>query len=827
MIKNFKDFEEKNMRGPQQNGQTRLGTGDYTVALESEKAVRDWLNAKAKLRYDSAYQDKDGQVLPCFGHFIDGEMTQARADFINVNPAKDQAISVHSEASDKEIDGAFYAAQKAQKLWAKCSGFDRGRYLYALARMLNKHSRLLAVLETVDNGKPIRESRDIDIPLVIRHFYYFAGLAQLYETDIENHQPIGVCAQIIPWNFPLLMLAWKIAPALAAGNTVVLKTAEQTPLTALLFAEICQNVGLPKGVVNILTGGGEVGAKMVVHPLADKIAFTGSTEVGRSIRKATAGKGKALTLELGGKSPFIVFEDADIEAAIEGVVDSIWLNQSEACGAGSRLLLQQSIAEAFHKRLKARMIKLRQGDPLDKNTDIGALVSQTQFNRVTADVQKVVETALFQSPSPLPEKGFYFPPTLIANTAASDDLMHKEIFGPVLISTTFRHYKEAIALANDSIYGLAAMIWTENMNTALELAYQVKAGVVWVNASNTFDAAVGFGGMRESGFGREGGWESVRSYGCERARLPLREVADSPARVAGAIGKKPPKAGVNKIDIHKTYKLYIDGKQCRADGNESLAVATRTGDSAYFVAKSGQKDVRNAVEAATKATSSWQAKTQHNRAQLLYYMAENLHSLRCTFADCLRLVPQVCSNVDTEIDATIRRLFYYGAWCDKFDGDVHTPPIKALSIAIKQPLGTVGLIMPEASPLLALVSLLAPVFAMGNTSVILVSRDNPLIIGPLIQLFECSDIPKGVLNVLSGHQVDTVPTMAAHTGMDGLWHFGHADWDKHIEESSASHFKRTWCHSPQIDWYHRRAQGELFLSKACEVKNIWIPYGQS
>ncbi|HSG55602.1 MAG TPA: aldehyde dehydrogenase family protein, partial [Paracoccaceae bacterium] len=396
--------------------------------------------------------------------------------------------------------------------WEKLGGHARARYLYALARLLQKHSRLFAVLETLDNGKPIRESRDIDIPLVQRHFYYHAGMAQLMETEMPEARAIGVCGQIIPWNFPLLMLAWKVAPALAMGNTVVLKPAEYTPLTALLFADICRQAGLPKGVVNIVTGDGAVGEMIVAHEGIDKIAFTGSTSVGRRIREATAGTGKALTLELGGKSPYIVFDDADLDSAVEGLVDAIWFNQGQVCCAGSRLLVQESIAGAFYSKLRARMTGLRIGDPMDKCIDIGAMVDPVQRDRVRDMVAANDEGEIFVADGQLPAKGCYYPPTLITGLSAASPLMQEEIFGPVLVAMTFRTPAEAVALANNTRYGLAATVWTENVNLALDIAPKLAAGVVWVNATNLFDAAAGFGGARESGFGREGGWEGLAAY---------------------------------------------------------------------------------------------------------------------------------------------------------------------------------------------------------------------------------------------------------------------------------------------------------------------------
>ena len=414
---------------------------DYGTAPENASEALGWIT------------DHDHR----FGHFIDGQFTTPSADFKSTNPATNEVLASLSQATQCDVDQAVTAARKAQPKWQSLGGHGRARILYAIARLLQKHSRLFAVLETLDNGKPIRESRDIDIPLAQRHFYYHAGMAQLMEAELPDQDAIGVCGQIVPWNFPLLMLAWKIAPALAMGNTVVLKPAEYTSLTALLFADICQQAGVPKGVVNIVTGDGRVG-EMIVNADVDKIAFTGSTAVGKSIRKATAGSGKSLTLELGGKSPYIVFDDADIDSAVEGLVDAIWFNQGQVCCAGSRLLVHEPIADAFYAKLKARMDKLRIGSPLDKSIDVGAIVDQSQLDMITHMVTENSAGEMHQSQCEFPETGLFYPPTLITGLHPADTLMQEEIFGPVLVATTFRTPAEAVEVANNSRYGLAAPV---------------------------------------------------------------------------------------------------------------------------------------------------------------------------------------------------------------------------------------------------------------------------------------------------------------------------------------------------------------------------------
>src|SRR6266852_904135 len=425
----------------------------------------------------------------CFG----STGTAAGQYFDTTDPSTGDKLASVAQGTLADINAAVEAARGALGAWQALTPHGRARYLYALARQVQKHSRRLAVLETMDNGKPIRESRDLDIPLVARHFYHHAGWAQLLPQEFPGYVACGVVGQIIPWNFPLLMLAWKIAPALATGNTVVLKPAEYTPLTALAFAQICQEVGLPAGVVNIVTGDGSTGEALVKHPDVDKIAFTGSTEVGRAIRKATAQSHKKLSLELGGKSPFIIFEDADLDSAVEGLVDGIWLNQGQVCCAGSRL---------------------RMGPPLDKAIDIGAIVARVQLERIQRLVdQGVAEGATCWQPSiPMPSRGLYFPPTLLSNVHPTSVVAQQEIFGPVLAAMTFRTPSEAVELANNTVYGLAACVWSESVNVSLHVAAQLKAGVVWVNCTNLFDASCGFGGYRESGYGREGGREGLLEY---------------------------------------------------------------------------------------------------------------------------------------------------------------------------------------------------------------------------------------------------------------------------------------------------------------------------
>ena len=458
-------------------------------------------------------------IKPRYGLFIGGRDVAASdgGTFATVNPATEETLALVARATPADADKAVRAARRAQtRSWGTLPGKERAKYLFRIARILQERSREFAVLESMDSGKPIKESRDVDVPLAAAHFWYYAGWADKLEYAFPGRvaRPLGVAAQIIPWNFPLLMLAWKIAPALAAGNTVVLKPASTTPLSALLFADVCRQADLPPGVVNIVTGPGEIGMALVTHPDVDKVAFTGSTEIGKRIAKGIAGTDKVLTLELGGKAANIVFDDAPLDQAVEGIVNGIYFNQGEVCCAGSRLLVQESIADPLIEKLKDRLSTIRVGDPLDKNTDVGAINSKAQLEKITELVASgVAEGAeLYQPACDLPDRGYFFRPTLFTNVAQSHRIAREEIFWPVLSVLTFRTPDEAIEKANNTVYGLSAGIWTDKGSRILEMAQRLRAGVVWANTFNKFDPTSPFGGYKESGFGREGGMHGLHAY---------------------------------------------------------------------------------------------------------------------------------------------------------------------------------------------------------------------------------------------------------------------------------------------------------------------------
>ena len=814
----------------------------YGPAPEQAGAVREWLAAHGE----------------GFGLFIAGQWRSSQQDsppIPCVNPASGERLAGLTQSCAQDVNEAVACAQAAFPAWAK-SGYARARVLYALGRLIQKHSRFFAVLESLDNGKPIREARDLDIPLAARHFTYHAGWAQLIGRELADHEPLGVVGQIIPWNFPLLMLAWKMAPALAAGNCVVLKPAQDTSLTALYFAGLCAEAGVPAGVINILTGDGRVGEQIVAHPGIAKIAFTGSTEVGRLIRRATAGTGKALTLELGGKSPFVVFEDADLDGAVEGLVDGIWLNQGQVCCAGSRLIVEESVLPVLVGKIKARLSRMRVGDPLDKAIDMGALISPAHLERV----QRFVEQAqaqgatVWQPQIALPRQGAFYPPTLLTDVSPANTVWREEVFGPVLAATSFRTLREAAELSNNTRYGLAATVYTENINRALELAVTLEAGVVWINTTNELDAACGFGGMRESGFGREGGLEGMLEYMRERDAWRARPEGESESQAqalshaskvaashpdraghpsgqasADASSLRPAGAGTPGGRIDRTFKHYIGGKHCRPDGGCSRAVADSRGRLAAWVADGNRKDVRDAVEAARLA-GRWGETSAHLRSQILFYIAENLTVRREELAARLgRLTGRTASRSRAEVDAAVARVFVYGGWADKYDGLVHAPPARSMVLAVPEPIGVVGVICPDEAPLLSFISLLAPVIAMGNRCVIVPCGNMPLPALDVCQVLEASDVPAGVVNVVTGEREALAGALALHDEVDCLWYFGTKSGSARVETQAAESLKRTWVnHGRGRDWMsERHGEGRTFLREATQMKNIWLPYGDS
>jgi aldehyde dehydrogenase (NAD+) len=790
-------------------------TMEYGPAPETSKFAEEWFDTHDRK----------------FNLYINGQWVEPKSNkyYETINPANKEVIAECAEANKEDVDDAVRAAKKAQIKWRKLGGHGRARYIYALARQIQKHSRLFAVVETMDNGKPIRESRDIDVPLAARHLYHHAGWAQLMDKDMDDYEPLGVVGGIVPWNFPFLIFIWKIAPALAMGNTVVLKPAKLTSLSTLLFAEICHNIGLPPGVLNITTGSGsKTGQYITKHPDVSKITFTGSTSVGRILRKTIAGSGKKITLELGGKSPFIVFDDSDIDGAIEGLVDAIWFNQGQVCCAGSRLLVQENISERFIVKLKERMKHLRIGNPLDKAIDIGAVVDKAQYDTIDSYVKIGVEEGgkLWQPDSSCPDEGYYYLPTLFTDVSPADTIVIEEIFGPVLVSMTFRTPKEAIELANNSRYGLAASVWTENINLALDVAPALKAGVIWVNCTNMFDGAAGFGGYRESGFGREGGIEGLWDFLKPKWEKQFKSEPISPVKLTTVESKPVSKETMMFID--KTAKMYVGGKQQRPDGGYSLNINNPAGQIVGEVGRGNRKDIRNAVEAA-HADKKWVSATGHNRAQVIYYIAENLDFRKKEFAQRIQNMTGATEKIAMkEVELSIDRLYYYASQADKYDGRVHRVPQRNVTIAMPEPVGVMGIACPENFPLLGFISSVIPAIAMGNRVIAVPSEKYPLSATDFYQILETSDLPDGAINIVTGQHEELIEVLSNHDDVDGIWYFGAKDLSKMIETTASENMKRTWLNYGKFrDWFNSdHGYGEEFLRKATEIKNIWIPYGE-
>ena len=718
-----------------------------------------------------------------YGLYVGGEWLEAKEHFTTIAPRDEAPLAEVAQATEADVHNAVASAREAFGTWSALPGSERAKYMFRIARILAERSREFAVLESLNGGKPIKESRDVDLPLAAAHFFYYAGWADKLEYAFPNRapKPLGVAGQIIPWNFPLLMLAWKIAPALAAGNTVVLKPAETTPLTALLFCDVLRQAELPPGVVNIVTGDGSTGAALVDSDV-DKIAFTGSTEVGKAIQRRLAGTGKKLTLELGGKAANIVFDDCAVDQAVEGIVNGIYFNQGHVCCAGSRLFVQESIYEPVVEKLKQRMATLRVGDPLDKNTDVGAINSRMQLEKIEELVAAGQEEGaeIYQPPCRLPERGYWFAPTVFTNVAQSYRIAQEEIFGPVLSVLTFRTPDEAVEKANNTPYGLSAGVWTEKGSRILWMAQHLRAGVVWANTFNRFDPTSPFGGYKESGFGREGGLHGMEPY------LELR---------------------MTRIPVKKTYKLYIGGGFPRSESGRTYEAQGQN------VARASRKDVRDAVQAARGAQPKWAGATAYNRGQVLYRIAEMMEARVPEFA-------QLCSGED-EVHRAIDRWVWYAGFADKLSQVLGgTNPVAGpyFNFTIPEPTGVVATIAPDEPPLLGLVSRIAPVLTGGNAVVALASETRPLAAIELAEAIATSDVPGGVVNLLTGHRAELAPWLASHmdvnaidvTGADGL----RAD----LETAAAENVKRVVSGKPD-------SQSLYEISAFLELKTVWHPIG--
>jgi aldehyde dehydrogenase (NAD+) len=754
-----------------------------------------------------------------YGLFIGGKFAEPASGeyFKTINPATEEVLAAIALAGEQDVDAAVKAARAAFEDWKALAPGERGRYLFRIARIIQERSRELAVLESINGGKPIKESRDVDVPLTAAHFFYYAGWSDKlnYAFPGRRTEPVGVCGQIIPWNFPLLMLAWKIAPALAAGNTVVLKPAETTPLTALHFAGICEQAGLPPGVVNIITGAGDTGSALVRHPEVDKIAFTGSTEVGKGIQKALAGSKKKLTLELGGKAANIVFEDAAIDQAVEGVVNGIFFNQGHVCCAGSRLLVQESVADRLLPKLKRRLSLLRVGDPLDKNTDIGAINSRDQLNKIKRLVEVGVDEGaeMFQPPCEIPDKGFWFPPTVFTGVSQSHRIAQEEIFGPVLSVLTFRTPEEAVEKANNTPYGLSAGVWTEKGSRILWMAHRLEAGVVWANTFNRFDPTSPFGGFKESGFGREGGRHGLEPY----VRLSQGAASATKAPSASTAASSPAPESVSSSDVRKTYKLFIGGKFPRSESGRSYEAVGADGAFLANAVLGSRKDVRDAVVAARSARSSWAGATAYNRGQILYRVAEMLESRRDELDDEVRRAE---GDAGSQVDDAIDCFVHYAGWTDKLAqvaGNLNPVAGDYFNITSPEPSGIAAIVAPEAPSLAGLIERIAPALCAGDVLVVLASERHPL---PAVTLAEClatSDVPAGVVNLLTGRKEELVPVLASHLGIDVLDVTGIDEpMLEHAEHAAAGNVKRIVRPGPR---------GPEAVTAFMDMKTVWHPKG--
>ena len=794
---------------------------EYGPAPESDKDVMAWLKSYGKK----------------FTPFINGKFLSAEGrDYTEVTaPGDGRFLAEIAQSTQEDVDNAIKAAHEAQKGWAALSGFERGKYLYALARAMYDHARSFEVLESLDNGKPFRETHNADVQLAIKHFDHHADFANIIDNDreFEDYKPYGVVGQIIPWNFPLLMLAWKVAPALAAGNTVILKPSEQTPLSAMMFAELCREVGLPPGVVNVIPGNGSgVGSKIInaaAQQKINKIAFTGSTEVGRIIRKATAGSGAGLTLELGGKSPFIVFDDADLDSAADGVVDAIWFNQGEVCCGGSRILVQESVHDKFIEKLKARMSRLRIGGPLDKSIDMGAVVDRTQWTNINNFVEgaKKEGAEIFQ-PHKVDAQSCFYPPTLVTKVNTSNTIVQEEVFGPVVTAMSFRTHDEAVELANNTVFGLAASVWSENTSKLNEVSSRLKCGVVWQNCTNKFDAMAGFGGYRESGYGREGGYEGLFAYMKHKSEDGLHFLG---GEIVTADVSKPNhkfKSILNQ-DIDLTRKMFIGGAEKRADGGDMIpVVADFNGKLIGRVGKGNRKDIREAVKAASAAEAGWAGKTPAQRGQILKFIAERLSKRKVEFIETMRDSGVLDASV--EFDHSIKTLFNAAAWASKLEGKLHRPADgKFIIPALNEPVGVVGIAAPNEQPLLSFVTMVSHAIAMGNTVVALPSEKFPIPAMDLAEIFRTSDVPGGVINIVTGDRDELSKVLAQHNNVDALWYHGSEEGSKMVEQEAAmSNLKQTWVNCGKAyDWEALATKDSKALARrATQVKNIWQPWSE-
>ncbi|XP_019344410.1 aldehyde dehydrogenase family 16 member A1 isoform X2 [Alligator mississippiensis] len=792
-----------------------------------------------------AWLDAHGRSL---GHFIDGKWSkpEGRETWVCKSPATGKSLATTLQGQREDVEAAVQAATKGFETWSQLACHARARHLYNLTRMIQKHQNTLTVLESLDTGKPVTEARVCDLPLIVRHFYHHAGWAQLMRVEMGGWEPLGVVSTIIPSGSPLVLLAWKVCPALAMGNTVVVLAPPTAQLSALLLAELCTQAGLPSGILNVITGAEALAGVLATHPGVDAIAFTGSAELGRSLRQVTAGLGKRLSLQLGGRTPVLIFESADLDSAATELTDTLSSHRGLLLGGGAPLILvQEAVAGALVQRLKARLGALRVGEALDRTTDVGGLVDEVWRAALQAHVDEAeAEGAeVFQSWPALPAQGSFYPPTLIIEADTTSRCVREEVFGPVLVVLPFRTTKEAIALANSTPGGLAASIWTEKLPLAMEVACSLQVGTVWINGQSMYDAAASFGGCKESGFGCSGGKEGLYEYvrPSWESRIHSRATdmnyktfaassSAAPFHVPGQA--KDPHSGptqeAHRPSVDRTYKLYYGGAQKRSEGLSSRPILDPTGHLMAYIADGSAKDVRNAVEAAHKAAPGWRGRSAHARAQVLFYMAENLGLRQAELAaELAALMGATPEQAAQEVELSLERLFHWAASCDKHGGGLQDTPLYGTNLLLREPLGVLGIVCPDENPLLSFISLWAPAVAWGNAVIIIPSQCYPLPALGLCQVLDTSDLPGGVLNVITGDCDHLARTLALHQDVQALWYFGSQQGSQLVEWASAGNLKRTWvsCGARRCWEDPSQGAGEEFLSQATHCKSIWVPMG--
>lgn len=798
---------------------------DYGDAPESEALVHEWLARRGKK----------------LGSFVNGNWQSGtnKKSFEVMNPCTGETLASVDEADTKDLDEVAKVAKGAFALWSKLSPSAKARHLYSIARHVQKHQQLLTVLDSVNTGRAIHEVKNHDIPQVVRCLYHFTGWAELMSTEMPGWKPRGVVAVILAWNFPLWNLVSLVAPAMAAGNTVIVKPATVTPLSALLFAEICNEAGLPPGVVNVINGSqNTIGRALASHSEVSQVSFMGSVKHGRELRQMTAGMAKKFCAHLSGKSAMLVFDSADLDAAVEGVIEGMFFNHGQVVSAASRLLIHEPVFDIFVDKLKARMKNIRIGKSLDKNIDLGTVMSDKQLDKI----KKYVTEAAKEKAEVFQTADLHTPLTLITNINPTSRIAMEEVFGPVLVTFPFRTAKEAVALANVSAYGIAASVWSENMALCLEVAKSIAAANVWINCHNVFDAAAEFDHFRLSGYGSCGGKEGLYDFlqlCCDevqdqnaKVNIPTNDFVIKPNGPSAATVCDKNELGSNSVPcIDATYKSYVGGSQKRPDGNCSRPIYSGAGDVLGHIPECNRKDVRDAVEAAQKAQPGWVKRTGHNRLQILYYIAENLQRRQLEFAKQLSLATG-CSDDDAkkEVEQALESLFCWGSYCDKYGGEVRETNMYGIVYNTREAVGVIGIICPETSPFLPFVTLLATAICRGNTVVIVPSEKHPLAGLDFYQILDTSDVPAGVVNILTGDSHLLARQLASHQDVNAVWCFGSSEMCKSVEYLSADNMKRTWVNDGRPSFAFdsvTAVQRKELLRHVTKIKTIWMPMGES